>query len=545
MSKLVPFDKFTAPSKYDQAWMSKTLHHLQQSVGRYATVARERNVKDLSYIVADVRRYGAIGDEDTDDTDAFSEAAYAASKANVGKIIVPPGYRFRVTSGFTFSSGITVACDAVPAGGIASTASVTSGTILHDFDGTLFTFDGADGSLPGSGGGLRNLRLVQVNGGGITANGKGTAVKLTGIDSNHLVHWVYLDHVIAEYSTGDSWTHFLHVDGLTPGAVVSDLFVNACSAHIASSNGYAVKMEYGSGQFFNCSFYDTAGHVLITGDATHKSSATNFIGCNISGIFALDYADGVNLFGGIVTQITDTVNTTGQNVFTPGKLVTAFGSNAGNACHCLNYDHTTAELTASQSLRVRDSIYAAKMLNNGATSFGSALAATAYQLYADASLGAVLAGYGTTNDVTIANKSGQTVLAIPTGTKRAEFAGEVLSLAPLAGVGYGTGAGGSVTQATSKATAVTLNKVTGAITLNNAALAAGASVTFTVNNTAVLTGDVPLALHASAGTAGSYRIDPSNVVTGTSFDLTVTNITGGSLSEAIVINFALLRGASA
>ena len=40
------------------------------------------------------------------------------------------------------------------------------------------------------------------------------------------------------------------------------------------------------------------------------------------------------------------------------------------------------------------------------------------------------------------------------------------------GIGYATGAGGTVTQATSKSTAVILNKLTGAITMNAASQAA-------------------------------------------------------------------------
>jgi hypothetical protein len=118
-------------------------------------------------------------------------------------------------------------------------------------------------------------------------------------------------------------------------------------------------------------------------------------------------------------------------------------------------------------------------------------------------------------------------------------------LSSTSSLGYATGAGGTITQLTSKSTAVTLNKVTGQITLNNATLNAGASVAFTVNNTTVNTSDTPLAVHASAGTAGAYRVEPSHVVNGTSFDLTITNITGGNLSEAIVVNFNLLRGAAA
>lgn len=123
--------------------------------------------------------------------------------------------------------------------------------------------------------------------------------------------------------------------------------------------------------------------------------------------------------------------------------------------------------------------------------------------------------------------------------------GAVTTSSPTAGIGYAAGAGGAVTQITSKATGVTLNKTTGAITLNNAALAAGAEATFTVADTSVLAGDIPVAIHASAGTSGAYGVFCSNIVAATSFDITVSNLSAGSLSEAIVIQFGILRGAIA
>ena len=55
--------------------------------------------------------------------------------------------------------------------------------------------------------------------------------------------------------------------------------------------------------------------------------------------------------------------------------------------------------------------------------------------------------------------------------------GNVLVTSP-AGLGYGPGAGGTVTQATSKSTAVTLNKPSGQITMHNGSLGAGASAMF-------------------------------------------------------------------
>lgn len=113
-----------------------------------------------------------------------------------------------------------------------------------------------------------------------------------------------------------------------------------------------------------------------------------------------------------------------------------------------------------------------------------------------------------------------------------------------AGQGYLTGSGSAVTQLTNKGTGVTINTITGAITLNNAALAGAASVTFVVTCSAVRTGDVISVNHASAGTAGAYLTGASTIVNATSFNITVFNATAGSLSEAIVLNYIIERGSS-
>jgi hypothetical protein len=115
------------------------------------------------------------------------------------------------------------------------------------------------------------------------------------------------------------------------------------------------------------------------------------------------------------------------------------------------------------------------------------------------------------------------------------------------GLGYGTGSGGTVTQGagSGKATAVTLNKPTGVITMNNAALAAGASVVFALSNTLLAAVDTVIVGHnANGGTANAYTVQ-ALTVGATSVSIRVTNITAGSLSEAVQINFAIIKGASA
>lgn len=121
------------------------------------------------------------------------------------------------------------------------------------------------------------------------------------------------------------------------------------------------------------------------------------------------------------------------------------------------------------------------------------------------------------------------------------FAGETLVIGP-AGLGYGTGAGGTVTQATSKSTAVTLNKPTGNVTTHNAALAAGASISFTINNTLVALSDtvvlsfVATLASVQANYSMTHSIGTSTIV------ITLKNESGGSLSEAVPINFCVVKG---
>jgi hypothetical protein len=109
-------------------------------------------------------------------------------------------------------------------------------------------------------------------------------------------------------------------------------------------------------------------------------------------------------------------------------------------------------------------------------------------------------------------------------------------------LGYASGAQGAVTQLTSKSTGVTLNKSNGQITMNNAALANGASVSFVLTNSLLSPRDVLIVnVAGGAATAGSYTSYISTIGTGTA-SISLYNISGGSLSEAVVLNYAILHG---
>lgn len=114
------------------------------------------------------------------------------------------------------------------------------------------------------------------------------------------------------------------------------------------------------------------------------------------------------------------------------------------------------------------------------------------------------------------------------------------------GLGYGTGAGGSVTQSTNKTTSVTLNKSSGQITMNNAALASGAIVAFTFNNSVISSGvdQVYVSVYGSGiADAANYSVRAATNYGGGSAKIIVKNESGGSLSEGLVINFSVIKGA--
>lgn len=113
------------------------------------------------------------------------------------------------------------------------------------------------------------------------------------------------------------------------------------------------------------------------------------------------------------------------------------------------------------------------------------------------------------------------------------------SVVATTALGYAASVYGTVTQATDKSTAVTLNSLAGRITMNDATLASNTDVIFTLDNS-ILTGNDLLVVNiAGGGTPGAYRLDICCNVAGSAV-LKLSNTTGGSLSEAVQILFAVI-----
>lgn len=124
---------------------------------------------------------------------------------------------------------------------------------------------------------------------------------------------------------------------------------------------------------------------------------------------------------------------------------------------------------------------------------------------------------------------------LPTGT------GSFLELITGAGLGYGTGTGGTVTQITSLSTGVTINKPSGRINTFASALAANLNTVFTVTNSVVGADDTIVVSWANV-VSNNIPIWVSNVTAG-AFSIAYTNLGTLTASQSNAINFTVIKGA--
>jgi hypothetical protein len=77
--------------------------------------------------------------------------------------------------------------------------------------------------------------------------------------------------------------------------------------------------------------------------------------------------------------------------------------------------------------------------------------------------------------------------------------------------------------------------------MNGAELAANTAVSFTMNNSLISANDTIIVNVSGGATTGAYTTYISSMTTGSAI-VTLRNLTGGALSEAVVINFSVLHG---
>ena len=138
------------------------------------------------------------------------------------------------------------------------------------------------------------------------------------------------------------------------------------------------------------------------------------------------------------------------------------------------------------------------------------------------------------------NTGNETIAGIKTFSSNTIFNGNVLFSNGT--FGYGTGSGGTVTQATSKSTTVTLNRPTGTITMSNSALASGTKISFYLNNSLIENNDIVVA-YPSYGSAYINQYEVRTRSGSGASEIIVSQTSGSTLSDAITINFVLIKGA--
>ena len=201
---------------------------------------------------------------------------------------------------------------------------------------------------------------------------------------------------------------------------------------------------------------------------------------------------------------------------------------------------TVAAIAANDvttSTIANDAVTTAKILDRNVTTTKIALlGVTAAELAADAVTTAKVLNNNVTLAKIVAAAGNNTFLARSTAS-----AGNYEALdTTTTGLGFYTGAGGTITQATSKATAFTLSKMCGQITMAADALAANTIVSATWTNTLIAATDVVIINHKSGGTLGAYTINVACLAG--SATLTIRNNTAGNLTETLVLNFVVIKG---
>jgi len=129
------------------------------------------------------------------------------------------------------------------------------------------------------------------------------------------------------------------------------------------------------------------------------------------------------------------------------------------------------------------------------------------------------------------------IIGAATGTSL-EVTGAITSSG--GGIGYATGAGGTVTQTSSRTNGVTLNKLTGTITLVSTTLAANATNTFTLTNSFISSSDHVFCTPVGESSyASAYLIQA--VSSSGSAVISIRNVTSSSATESPIIKFTIFR----
>lgn len=524
--------KKNSGSNFDFTWGNAASSAITYTAPFTGGVAR--TIDNYLGDIVNVKSFGALGDNSHDDTSAFTNAV-ASLASSGGMIYVPPGI-YRVSAFI-----IDKPCRFVGSGmgkDAATSGTVIRGTTAGD---DIITITGAS----------IHADNFMVDSTVAAGSRTGAGIKITGHSQ------VKLSRI---YSLGHQYGFRCQAQGvkLEDCQGNSNTFYGfwGDSAVLATNEIYIQDSEFDLNGDSGIIFSGANGGLGVY--LNHVICVENFIGINMRDLtgdiwmvnpeISLNTEVGINLVsGGLVNIINPFIETTsvGANLSVGGStaLLTVVGGLIhGGAVYGIDLEAaqgvtiTGCAISSNGTAGIRVGPGVAKYTITGNTLnnvSATGLTQAGFSFHASALAGTIHA-----ND--LSDVATKVIGAIPAGSE--VWGNNGLNNLTQSPLGYGVGSGATKTQATNKTTGVTSNTTCGLISLNGAALAAGATASFVLTNSLIGDSDFVLVGHYQGGTFGGYKFNARPASGSAGID--VTNTTGGSLSEAITIQFYVLKGAA-
>ncbi len=189
----------------------------------------------MSSIYINVKDFGAVGNNFTDNRAAIQDAVNRAADRGNATVFFPPG-RYVVSGEIILGQGINLLGD----GNVSGTEQYGV-TIMHTGTGNLFTWDGSADEYGGAGGGIRNMYIRKS---GANSNG-GVAINLYATSDSRRPGEMIFDNVLISSGVDDvNWEHCILADGRNAntagGRGIRSLHFRKCRVSSCSTDNKAV-----------------------------------------------------------------------------------------------------------------------------------------------------------------------------------------------------------------------------------------------------------------------------------------------------------------
>ena len=329
------------------------------------------------------------------------------------------------------------------------------------------------------------------------------------------------------------------------------------TANSTSTTSGSLQVAGGVGVLGNVNIGGNLVTYTSTGNIAFSAMTTGFVSLNVPSVPG-NVGGALNIVGSANDSYQPVLNTgsmlhvTGNDGVSSRVTIDAFGTSVSPVFTVRNARGTAASPTATQS---GDILARYTFSGWGTTGYvldtgniaPTGIDAVALQTFTDSVSGSALKFYTAPIGSKVKTLSANVTANVTTFPANVSATGNVIvsgsagvALVDGGTVGYGTGSGGTVTQGGNKSTGVTLNKPSGEITMAATNLAAAASVSFTLTNSTIGARDVMIINLVGGGTVGAYFFG-ANCTTGSAV-VTVSNRTAGTLGEALVLRYVVIKG---